>query len=238
MAFIVPEGKRLVNVGDRFGRLKVDGVPFQASDGNQNRRRQSVVCLCDCGERKVMQVSVLRKGHAISCGCFRTENPPNKTHGGSYSALFMRWVGMKSRCYKKTDRSFHRYGGRGIAVCDKWIDDFAAFREWSMSSGFRPELELDRKDNDGPYSPGNCRWVMPVENARNRSTSRMLSAFGETKPVAAWAEDSRCSVSADTLHKRLSYGWSHEEAISLPANTKRIKDDKSKQNDCDGIADV
>lgn len=82
--------------------------------------------------------------------------------------LSSRYAGMISRCYNPIQTLFHNYGGRGITVCDEWRNDMGAFVKWAKQSGFEPELQIDRIDNDGSYSPKNCRWVTPQQQALNR----------------------------------------------------------------------
>ncbi len=122
-----------------------------------------------------------------------------------------------SRCYRHEDKDYHRYGGRGICVCDSWLADPQSFVDWALSAGFSKELQIDRIDNFGPYSPGNCRFATAKTNSRNRRSAAMLTAFGETKSVAEWMEDGRCvSPSRSTLSARLDAGWTPENALSTP----------------------
>lgn len=84
------------------------------------------------------------------------------------SRLYSTYVGMKCRCGNPSHGSFRNYGGRGIRVCPEWLGSFEAFVRWSRAHGYRPGLQLDRKDNDKGYSPGNCRYVTVAENMRNK----------------------------------------------------------------------
>jgi hypothetical protein len=122
------------------------------------------------------------------------------------------WAAIKRRCYNPNTRSFKRYGGRGITMCDRWKDSFEAFFK---DMGERPEgRTLDRKDNDGPYSPENCRWATPQEQAYNRERSLKITAFGKTKTTLEWA--SEYGISVQLIRDRRSYGWPDEAAVSLP----------------------
>lgn len=124
------------------------------------------------------------------------------------------WRLMKRRCEDPRADNYYRYGARGIKVCDEWQDQ-DTFIAWGLSSGYQIGLELDRTDNNGPYSPENCQWVTRKQNMRNVSTNRLITAWGETKPLAEWVDDARCSVARETVAKRIdSYGWTAEDAIS------------------------
>lgn len=123
------------------------------------------------------------------------------------------WKGMIARAHTASSHDADRYYGRGIRVCERWqiFDNFFA------DMGERPAgMSLDRIDNDGDYSPENCRWTSMKEQARNKSNNRMLTANGETMCVAAWAE--RMGVSRQALRYRLEAGWSPEDAVSVNIN--------------------
>lgn len=124
------------------------------------------------------------------------------------------------RCSSPTAWNYKHYGGRGIYVCGEWKDSPTAFIAWAEANGARPGLQNDRIDNDGPYSPENCRWVTPQENAQNKRTGEretLVTAFGETKPMAKWPTDPRCAVTYTALRQRISkYGWDAEKALTTP----------------------
>ena len=97
-------------------------------------------------------------------------------HGGVGTLLYQVWCGMKQRCSYSKHKSFAYYGGRGIRVCSEWNEDFAVFRDWAESHGYRKGLLLDREDNDGDYTPQNCRWVTPPQSMTNTSRNRLTIA--------------------------------------------------------------
>lgn len=97
-------------------------------------------------------------------------------HGGVGTLLYQVWCGMKQRCSYSKHKSFAHYGGLGIRVCSEWNEDFAIFRDWAELHGYCMGLLLDREDNDGDYTPQNCRWVTPPQSMTNTSRSRLTIA--------------------------------------------------------------
>lgn len=134
--------------------------------------------------------------------------------------LYGVWCSMKRRCDTPSGSSWHRYGGRGIRVCDEWLYDYTVFRSWALDSNYQPGLVLDRIDNDGNYSPDNCRFTTFVISAENRANACLITAWGETKNVSAWSRDPRCAVQQATIRQRIKKGWNPETAISAPPNTQ------------------
>lgn len=146
----------------------------------------------------------------------RTEKLPearNVYHGLSYSPEYKVWANMISRCYRPSYRSYHRYGGRGITVCDRWRYSFSNFHD---DMGDRPtaSYSLDRIKLDGNYESSNCKWATRSQQARNTSTNRYITYLGETLTVIEWAE--KLNVNPITLHTRLHFGWSAERTLSTP----------------------
>ncbi len=194
-----------------YGRWTVAGKPFVRKRLPDGSRIWSVRCVCSCGTVRDVDVKTLRFKHSRSCGCLKAER--RRTHGGSKTRLFRIWSGMRDRCRYKHEK---RYGGRGIKVCGEW-QTFAAFRMWALANGYADGLTIDRRDNDGDYTPENCRWVTRGVNAQNTCRTRLITAFGETKHVREWERDARCVVTDTTIIDRLRRGWTPEEAISYPA---------------------
>ena len=118
---------------------------------------------------------------------------------------------MKDRCYNSNVLEYDNYGGRGIKVCEEWLNDFQAFYNWSMSHGYSDDLTIDRKDNEGDYCPENCRWVTYKEQNNNTSRNRLLTNAGETHTISEWSEI--LGINASTISSRLSRGCSDVEAL-------------------------
>ena len=146
--------------GNRYGKLVAIERTVKKNGGYYWK------CQCDCGNTKEISESNLCSGKTKSCGCLRV--PPLVTkHNGSNEKLYGIWTAMKQRCQNKNDRNYFRYGGRGISVCDEWSNNYGAFREWCYEHGYKEGLELDREDNNGDYTPENCRFVTHRENLLN-----------------------------------------------------------------------
>lgn len=127
---------------------------------------------------------------------------------------YRNWIKMKTRCSNTKDKCYPRYGGRGISVCERWLHSFQNFLD---DLGAKPSNahSLDRIDVNGNYEPGNVRWATPKEQGRNRRNNKLITAFGETKCLSEWAEDSRCVVNLPTLETRIRRaGWSPERALT------------------------
>ena len=171
------------------------------------------ICRCDCGTEKPVWVSSLKRGTSKGCSeCAVPSGHTRRTHGGTGTSLYGVYRGILRRCYKQNDQAFHNYGGRGIAVCDRWRNNFEAFR---MDMGNRPrDSSIDRIDNDGPYSPENCRWATRQEQGRNRRGNVLLSLGKETLTISEWSQ--RLGVSRCAINWRVRKGWPIEKALGSP----------------------
>lgn len=155
-----PNSRHYVQIGTNFGQLTVSKImdhPF-------------VECRCDCGGSWTGKIKDLKR-RARTCGHNRGVHL--QTHQGSSERLYNCWRAMKQRCLDRNSESWERYGGRGISICPLWISSFPPFRTWALERGYTDDLTLDRIDNDGDYSPANCRWADRTTQARNSSATKL-----------------------------------------------------------------
>ena len=143
----------------------------------------------------------------------------NYRHGGRKDPLYNVWGKMKARCYNSFSKDYERYGARGITVCSSWKTDYEVFSDWAYTNGYVPHITLlDRINNDGGYNPENCRFTSPKVSSNNTSKNILLTAFGETKTIALWVDDMRCTVKYATLYYRFMHGWNTERALTTPSH--------------------
>lgn len=153
-----------------------------------------------------------------STGSVFRVNGSRAKHGYSYAAEYRAWQTMRLRCTEPSNSQYPNYGGRGIRVCERWLNSVEAFIE-DMGPKPSPKHELDRyPDNNGNYEPGNCRWATRSENDRNRRSNRLIECRGEKLPLVAWSE--RSGVGVDTIRHRIAKGWDSDRAIFTPARPK------------------
>lgn len=195
--------------GRRFGRLVVlERFPCKGS--------ARWWCVCDCGENKVIPATMLLRGLARSCGCLRKEATRRlfTTHGdasgGRCTVEYNVWATMLARCVNVKVRSYPNYGGRGIRVCARW----QSFANFLADMGRRPSAKhsINRVNNDGDYTPENCRWATAAEQANNTRCSRWLVHRGARATLTQHAR--RAGLRVGTVWYRLQRGWSVQRALT------------------------
>jgi len=209
----VKHRKTFVDItGRKFGMLQV--IEYVGTKGSQGHW----FVRCDCGKEKFVGGYTLIKGETKSCGCNRNAaiSIGHTIHGQSSNATRTReyrsWSHMKARCFCSTDHDFHHYGGRGITVCERWLD----FRNFLEDMGPCPaKFTIERIDNDGNYDPSNCRWASRLDQGNNRRTNRNLTFNGESKSVSEWCRELGLNLSR--IKSRLHLGWTTERALTKPA---------------------
>lgn len=206
-----------IRVGDLFGRLSVIAVGQVAGT-----YRYYAICQCLCGSKpKKIRQDGLKSGVVESCGCLQKER--STKHGMTESIHYDRWKNMIDRCVNEKCSAYANYGGRGIKVCDRWLS-LPSFIE-DMSDGYFEGAEIDRKDNDGNYEPGNVRWATRSENNDNRRSGRKLTFNGKTQSQRAWAKE--LGLKDQLINDRIvNLGWSVERALTekaMPAKERMAK---------------
>lgn len=174
-------------------------------------------CLCTaCGNHHKATTQTLTRGGTKSCGCSKAELISNKVtgHGLSKHPLYTVLRSMRARCLNPNHMQYHNYGGRGITICQEWLDDFKAFYDWSMANGWKKGLQIDRIDNDGNYCPENTKFSTPKENSRNRRTNLIVSYLGESMPLAEAISRSNTKISGHRFVYRIrKYDCTFDEAL-------------------------
>lgn len=226
-------------VGQRFGRL-IAVQQIATKELNARGAPRYYRCQCDCGGSTEARGYSLVAGILRSCGCLQKESASltgkasagvAKKHGGcigqhtkknvdkEMSGTYTSWQAMKTRCLNVNDPGYFKYGGKGIEVCERWMD----FSNFLSDMGERPEgTTLDRIDGTKGYCPDNCRWADCVEQSNNRpGFNRIIEFNGKSQSVSLWAKE--LGVSVALLFQRLNRGWSIERALTKSIQVKTMR---------------
>lgn len=202
---------------------KVNHWTFLESPKN---KRHKVLCRCDCGKEVITKAEHVITGDSTQCRSCRARIASTK-HGAithtKKPRLYRIWGAMKARYSPKASSSNSRelYYEKGVRVCEEWINDYIAFRNWALGNGYNDTLTIDRFPNPhGNYEPSNCRWATFGEQSRNHRDTKYFTAFGENKILKDWAHDNRCKVGYYGLMDRVKSGWPIGKAITTPSNTR------------------
>ena len=171
------------------------------------------LCVCHCGAVVTRTSRWLKKTLRPSCGCLGYLT----RHWAFETREYSIWRGMKTRCTNPRAANFHWYGGRGITVCDSWLNSFDEF--YRDMGRCQPGESIDRIDNDGMYSPENCRWTNHKTQVSNKRNNRFITYNGETNTITEWAR--KLNLIPDTLYYRINKGWPIDRAFQPPMNTGR-----------------
>jgi len=212
-----------ISKGMRFGKL-VAICPV----GKDSCGRYVWECKCDCGKITTKDSGGLLGGKTQSCGCIRRSILINRNktqlskHNLSNHILFRKWAGMKDRCSNSNGKEYKDYGGRGIKICDDWLDTdngFINFYNWAINNGWRDKLTLDRIDVNGNYCPENCRWITNLEQQRNQRRTVMVEFDGKKISLRELCDlkDVNCSL----VYGRIRKGENLVEALSRPSEFKK-----------------
>ncbi len=204
--------KRIDITGKKFGRLFVIGFSHISK-----RRASYWYVKCDCGTKKITQGSHLKNGRTKSCGCLHRQITSKIMreimfkHGMKETPIYRVWTDMKQRCLNPNRPKYKNYGGRGIKVCDRWLN----FENFYKDMGEKPKNKsLDRIENNGDYTPENCKWSTQKQQCNNRQDNVVLSYKGDIFSVAEWGE--KLKMNSKKLYKRIYRGWSVERTLETP----------------------
>ena len=201
--------------GLRFGRWLV----LQEAGGKFTKKGRFVpycLCRCDCGTLKHVCSWNLATGKTISCGCYG--NSFHIKHGKSRNNIYRIWFGIKERCLNKKRHEYYYYGGRGITICDEWLN----FENFYRDMGERPSENhsVDRVDNSKGYCKENCRWATKKEQMNNTRKSKIVEYKGVSKTIAEWED--HLSIRKGTLRTRINRGWDIERAFEENIHIKNV----------------
>lgn len=199
-------------LGQRCGRLIV--ISRVENDKHDNAMW---LCRCDCGKEVIVQGTHLRSGKTKSCGCYQRDKQRNRLtrHGYSGTPLYKCWHAMKRRCTIPKDENYKNYGGRGITVCDEWLDPIN-FIEWALANGYKEGLTLERIDVNGNYEPNNCTWV--TRELQNKNTRRNIKVQIDGKFYTLAELAKKVGVTRGTMCR-----WYHQENLRGKELVKRAE---------------
>lgn len=219
--------------GLTFGRLKV--IKFI---GHDKKKGDLWECECNCSNHtiKIIAAKSLVRGNTKSCGCLSREatikrNKDNAKYHPNNKNIFGIWIGMKDRCYNPHHVKFEHYGGRGIIICDEWLE-YSNFEKWAIENGFKKGLTIERLDSNGNYCPENCKWATWKEQQNNKRNNKWITYKGKTKTLSQWCEEldlnyGRTKARLNSLH------WTVEEAFEREKYSQvaleKIKNKKSEE---------
>lgn len=194
-------------IGKKLGVSTVIGID------NSELNKTKWIMRCNCGNIFSEMPCRIMNGHKQSCGCYRYTN--RIKHNSSYNQFYKTWVNIIARCYNKEHPAYNDYGARGIFVCDEW-KDVKNFIKWAMETHPNNNniYSIDRINNDGPYSPNNCKWSTWREQQRNKRNTIFYCIDGVRKSLIEWCEI--YNISYCLAYSRLKRGWPIEKALTIP----------------------
>lgn len=209
-------------IGRKNNFLKVIGIT------RTDKNRKMFVCECDCGNTKLIEPAIWEQGIVKSCGCFAKSL--KLEHSEELDRFRRIYSGMVQRCYNKNSECYDNYGGRGIRICNEWINNREKFINWSLSNGYAKNLTIDRINVNGNYEPSNCRWATYKEQGNNRRPSsewkkrkphklKTLTIDGKIRPIREWYVLYNTSEPA-VRYRMNKLGMTFEQALKTPKLTE------------------
>lgn len=221
--------------GRRFGKLLV----LERSEDIIKPDGKPIIqykCVCDCGNETIVRYSSLVGNRTVSCGCYHKEQlgRMRRTHGLSHKErLYSLWLNMKDRCYNPNNNHYASYGGRGIKICDEWLNDYMSFRTWCLENGYEEEirpsgrnnLTIDRIDVNGNYEPNNCRFISNKENCLNKRDTltdeeryKICPICGKHFTVKKRNQQQTCSARCGQIVRKIHYKMERNEDGTFKAS--------------------
>lgn len=208
-------GKVTDLTGQTFSHLTVVGRAENKRAKNGASHVQWL-CRCDCGQEILALGAMLRRGDKKSCGCVAH---PRIKHGGFGTREYSSWQHMIARCTNQNNKKWHLYGGRGVLICEQWLESFPQFLK-DVGPCPSSRHTLDRYPNqNGNYEPGNVRWATPQEQAKNTRRNVMLEYDGRVQCRLDWSRE--LNISESCIKKHLRRGLTLEEIVAVVSGNKR-----------------
>lgn len=198
--------------GCKFGYLTVQSFAFI-----KNGRRWWN-CVCSCGKETTSPTNLLTTGQKVSCGCYKKYvmskfGERQTKHHFTNHPIYNTYQNMKARCLNKKHKAFKNYGGRGITICDEWLDNPQTFINWSLKNGWKEGLTLDRINVNKGYEPSNCRWATRQVQCNNTRRNVLVTFNGKTLTASEWSELN--GWEKHLVSWRLRNGWSIKNALTI-----------------------
>lgn len=212
-------------INNKYSRLLILQSPQLII--KNDRKQQVVLCRCDCGVEKLFSVYDIVSGNTKSCGCLKIEKliARSTKHGLCNHSLFWVLSEIKNRCYNPNHKRYSDYGGRGITVYSAWLNDVKLFYDWAISNGWQKGLQIDRRENDGNYTPDNCRFVSSKVNNNNKRNHLLITYNGMTKNLSEWSVELGLNYSM-LLARLKRYNPSPAELFETPNRYIKFKSKK------------
>lgn len=201
--------------GQKFNYLTFEKFDHVVDTGKN--RRTYWLCKCDCGKEVVLRADQVKSGNTKSCGCHKHEvdsqkaniilKKVNTKHGLSKTRLYSIYENIVGRCTNPLEHSYERYGGRGILICNEWLNDVNSFYDWAINNGYKDNLTIDRINNNGNYEPNNCRWANNITQCNNRRSNIKIKYKGKTQSLTMWCRELRLNYrkANHQYHKGISF---------------------------------
>lgn len=198
--------------GERYNKLKV--ISFY--DFKNARARW--LCQCDCGKQKIVYSSDLRSHNVKSCGCLLHKKISKIKSDNSTKRLHYIYYNIKQRCYNEKNPAYKYYGGKGITMCNEWLNDINTFCKWAIEKGYSDNLTIERIDVNGNYEPDNCKWITKTQQGYNKNNSVLYTINNQTKCLSEWCKI--YDIDYHVVYKRLKRGNPIELALTKQIEKK------------------